>query len=809
LNGQRVILTDAESVATRYEYDALGRMTAVVENYRPGYDPDEETNVRTEYSYDGVGNRLEILDGNSHSTNFTYDDLGRLLTETDALDHTTTYSYDAAGNRASLEDANGYTTTFSYDGLNRLTGIDYPSPDADVSFTYDAAGNRVEMTDGVGTTEWDYDALSRPTSVTDPFDDTVGYEYDGLGNRTSLTYPDTSSVGYVYDAASRLETLTDWDSLATTYVYDKAGRLSTVTLPNGIVSSYEYDDGGRLLSLTHEDDPITFASYGYTYDDVGNRLTADEAVRQPDESTASVAITYDYDPLDRLTAADYDDETYFHYTYDAVGNRLTEATESGTTTYVYDDANRLTDVGEVELTWDDNGNLLDDGASEYTYDHANRLASVTQGMDTYEFSYNGLGDRLSQTVNSSPISYTLDPSSSLRAGLVSGLTQVLADGTNAYLYGVARIGEEQPGGWQYHLGDALGSVRQLASSSAAVVLARSYEPFGDTVASMGTAATVFGFTGEQEDNTGLVYLRARYYGPGFSRFLARDPWPGRGILPISYNAWVYANQNPVGLTDPTGMYAKEQHHFALTLQWAAKEAATICPACLQIPGNWFGYWVAWGSRHMDDPGLESVSHIEFHFKPHPAAEGDVQRAIETRDPVLFGAALHGLQDYWSHTYEGYQPPGGHAWDSFVGGCDVEFLSGTTPCQRLPNQELGILAMLWVHGEIDRPTRDALAAEMAYLGAEVSSLTTSNLFDMWLREQPGAADTRRAAYWKNFWGYDTDSYYPHTRRDRNMESETRAVLRQYFEEVGADVCLITAFGYSPPSDGDIVQFLSGH
>ena len=36
-------------------------------------------------------------------------------------------------------------------------------------------------------------------------------------------------------------------------------------------------------------------------------------------------IAYDYDPLYRLTAADYNGgTTYFHYTYDAVGNRLTE-----------------------------------------------------------------------------------------------------------------------------------------------------------------------------------------------------------------------------------------------------------------------------------------------------------------------------------------------------------------------------------------------------------------------------------------------------------------------------------------------------
>ena len=79
----------------------------------------------------------------------------------------------------------------------------------------------------------------------------------------------------------------------------------------------------------------------------------------------------------------------------------------------------------------------------------------------------------------------------------------LADGSNTYLYGVTRIGEKQTGGWPYYLGEALGSVRQLANAGAAVTLARSYEPFGDTLTSSGAAATVMQFKGEQRDGTGL------------------------------------------------------------------------------------------------------------------------------------------------------------------------------------------------------------------------------------------------------------------------------------------------------------------
>jgi YD repeat-containing protein len=61
----------------------------------------------------------------------------------------------------------------------------------------------------------------------------------------------------------------------------------------------------------------------------------------------NVTIDYTYDPLYRLTEADYSTGEYFWYTYDAVGNRLTQETHEATKTYVYDDANRLIEVDGV------------------------------------------------------------------------------------------------------------------------------------------------------------------------------------------------------------------------------------------------------------------------------------------------------------------------------------------------------------------------------------------------------------------------------------------------------------------------------
>jgi YD repeat-containing protein len=220
----------------------------------------------------------------------------------------------------------------------------------------------------------------------------------------------------------------------------------------------------------------------------------------------TTTINYVYDSLCQLKEANYSDGRYFHYAYDAVGNRLTQTVCTGTgctpiiTTYAYDAANRLTSVNGQAYTWDNNGNLLSDGTSTYTYDAANRLKTVTQGGTISSYIYNGLGDRVSQTVAGTLKNYTLD--------LNAGLTQVLADGTNTYLYGAGRIGEKQAADFVYHLPDALGSVRQIANGSAAVTLTQSYEPFGSTLSSAGTGATAFQFAGEASDNYIQVMLAA-------------------------------------------------------------------------------------------------------------------------------------------------------------------------------------------------------------------------------------------------------------------------------------------------------------
>ena len=56
--------------------------------------------------------------------------------------------------------------------------------------------------------------------------------------------------------------------------------------------------------------------------------------------------------------------------------------------------------------------------------------------------------------------------------------------------------------------------------------------------------TYFGQTYDEE--TGLYYLRARYYDPTTGRFTQQDP------AEDGYNWYIYGNQNPVMFADYTG-----------------------------------------------------------------------------------------------------------------------------------------------------------------------------------------------------------------------------------------------------------------
>jgi len=81
-----------------------------------------------------------------------------------------------------------------------------------------------------------------------------------------------------------------------------------------------------------------------------------------------------------------------------------------------------------------------------------------------------------------------------------------------------------------------------------------YTPYGSMAPNMSAPPNGPGYTGHVNDpDTGFVYMQARYYDPAMGRFLSTDPVGPAAGNTFNFSRYAYANNNPIGNTDPTGM----------------------------------------------------------------------------------------------------------------------------------------------------------------------------------------------------------------------------------------------------------------
>lgn len=184
-----------------------------------------------------------------------------------------------------------------------------------------------------------------------------------------------------------------------------------------------------------------------------------------------------------------------------------------------------------------------------------------------------MGNRVARTVGTDVTQFLLD----LQPGLAVVLAATEGEDVTRYVYGPMGILSQQTPtfDWQHPLMDGLHSVRSILNDFPEVMETTNYSPYGIPVSPLTT--TDFHFTGEMRDANGLQYHRARYYAPNLGVFPSLDPFEGTTQRPMSLNgySWVegnvpngavgelifhnrysYANNNPVNLTDPSGLCSK-------------------------------------------------------------------------------------------------------------------------------------------------------------------------------------------------------------------------------------------------------------
>jgi RHS repeat-associated protein len=196
----------------------------------------------------------------------------------------------------------------------------------------------------------------------------------------------------------------------------------------------------------------------------------------------------------------------------------------------------------LPFAYDANGNMTTNGPRALTWNNADRLASV--GSTTFAYDET-LGDRIRKTDASGTTIYLSDDYEISPAGVATkyfSVGEVLA---------YKLVGTTRSGTYWIHT-DHLNSVNAITDANGADVRRRNYLPYGAILTDYGSHEESRGYTAQRMDDTGLIYLHARYYDPKLGRFISPDPIENAPGI-IGMNSYAYANNNPVNFSDVGGL----------------------------------------------------------------------------------------------------------------------------------------------------------------------------------------------------------------------------------------------------------------
>ncbi len=569
----------------------------------------------TVYKYDALF-LSQVREAIGQTYQFSYNALGWIVTRTDPAGRQDRYQYDPNGNLRQATNRRGQVVSYgAYDALNRASSI---TADAKTNtFAYDVSDRFTAVSNNESTDTIKVDVAGR---VQSQIASRAGTRYELVSHFNQRDLRDTlrsaspwaDTIAYHYNPSMALDTLRDLAGGRTTIVYDQHLLDSAVVLPNGLTVTRQFPSTHMPAQITYSDGAVTAAiGAKYAYDTLG--LVQDRHRVTSSNGVADSGRDYTYDILDRLThygdyragsvptsCQQYDPnsawcpsyvwaKTYARqesYSYDKVGNRtdLNAFIAAG---------DRVVKFNGDSLVYDADGNLVTrirSGApiQQLYWSSFGQLDSVwTSGVGTVSFGYDGLGRRVRKTVGSGTTRYIHDGDNLFAEVDAGAPTAPLAEYT---YYG----GLDQPHSLRrrmrsdsvfYYAQDFPRNVVGLVNGSKVLVNQYRYKPFGadDQGFPQGTVPNSFKFAGREFDTeTGLYYMRARYYDPQLARFISEDPIGLAGGI----NLYTYVNNNPVNGTDPSGL------DLCYSFQVAMADGNTQDFPC---PDFWLDPITVWGT----------------------------------------------------------------------------------------------------------------------------------------------------------------------------------------------------------------------